>query len=264
MTSFLRRRWRLVLLLLVIVFVLFLGGYVLLFRTSIGQRLLGRLLDRPPNEAITRWFDWEHPAAQAAARAELVTRFDAPCPGYPFLIPTEGFVGGLPWNAAYGPYNILNPHPGIDIFGLGPLGTIPIYAAYDGWLTREEGWISTVIIRHDDPLRPGETIWTYYTHMASESGATSYIAPEFPSGTREVPVRRGQLIGYQGIYNGGPASYDIAMHLHFSIVMSDADGSYRNEAVFGNTLDPSPYFGLTLNDADSPEYPLSCLLPPVD
>ena len=51
--------------------------------------------------------------------SELATAFDAPCPGYPFLVPSAGLVGGLPWNAAYGPYNVLNPHPGIDIFGDG-------------------------------------------------------------------------------------------------------------------------------------------------
>lgn len=214
------------------------------------------LLQRPVNEAIRRWFD------DPAARDALATAFDAPCPGYPFLVPSSGFVGGLPWNAAYGPYNIFNPHPGIDIFGQGDLGTVPVRAAYDGWLTREADWVSSVIIRHDDPLNPGATIWTYYTHMANADGSADFIAAAFPPGAREVPVTRGQVIGYQGVYNGGPESRPVAMHVHFSIVKSDADGAYRNEAVFENTLDPSPYMGLTLNDADAPQFPLRCLPPP--
>lgn len=211
---------------------------------------------RPTNQALVRWFN------DPAARAELASDFQAPCPGYPFLVPSSGLVGGLPWNAAYGPYDAFNPHPGIDIFGLGAEGTVPVRAAYDGWLTREPGWVSAVIIRHDDPLHPGQTIWTYYTHMADLSGATSYILPRFPPGAQDVPVRRGELLGYQGVYNGGPGARRIAMHLHFSIVRSGADGQYLNEAVFANTLDPTPYLGLALNDPDGAQSPLPCLLPP--
>ncbi len=48
------------------------------------------------------------------------------------------------------------------------------------------------------------------------------------------------------------------MHVHFSIVTSEADGTFKNEAVIGNTLDPSPYFGMRLNIADLPERPIKC------
>lgn len=207
------------------------------------------LLSTPPNPALISWF------REPASRAALATAFDAPCPGYPFLVPSSGLVGGLPWGATYGPYNRLSPHPGIDIFGMGEPGTVPVRAAYDGLLTREPHWIASVIIRHDDPLNPGETIWTYYTHMADASGAVDYIDPAFPPGTVDAPVKQGQVIGYQGVYGGG------GLHLHFSIVKSDAEGVYRNEAVFANTLDPMPYLGLTLNAADNPEYPLRCRAP---
>jgi hypothetical protein len=37
------------------------------------------------------------------------------------------------------------------------------------------------------------------------------------------------------------------VHLHFSIVLDDGQGSFRNELEFDNTLDPSPYLGLPLN-----------------
>ncbi|MBN1284604.1 MAG: M23 family metallopeptidase [Anaerolineae bacterium] len=208
----------------------------------------------PQHPALLRWFD------EPASRAELASSFDAPCPGYPFLAPSSGLVGGLPWNSTAAPYNLLNPHPGIDIFGAGAPGTIPVYAAYDGMLTREADWVATVIIRHDDPLHPGETIWTYYTHMADQTGVESYIVPAFPPGTYEKPVQQGTLLGYQGLYNGG--SYLIGMHLHFSIVKSNPDGSYKNEAIFHNTLDPTPYLGLALNAADSPTFPQRCLPPP--
>jgi hypothetical protein len=46
---------------------------------------------------------------------------------------------------------VINPHPGIDIFGNGAVGTVPVYAAYDGYLTREATWISAVVLPHADP-----------------------------------------------------------------------------------------------------------------
>ncbi len=244
-----RRRWLLLLL------ILMLGAAVLLGHR--GLRSVARVIfRRPPNEALLRWF------REPSSRATLGTSFTAPCPGYPFLTPSSGLVGGLPWNAAYAPYNLFTPHPGIDIFGDGPEGTVPVYAAYDGLLTREEGWKSAVIIRHEDPLQAGRIIWTYYAHMASADGTRSYIVDRFPPGTVGAPVRQGELIGYQGSYNGGPGAAPIGIHLHFSIVRSDAAGHYLNEAVFANTLDPTPYLGLKLNNPQSADFPLRCLPPP--
>ncbi|MBN1966038.1 MAG: M23 family metallopeptidase [Anaerolineae bacterium] len=244
-----RRRW----LWLALPFVLIAGaGAAYLLR----YRVLPVLVRGEANDALVSWF------SDYGSREALATSFTEPCPGYPFLVPSAGLVGGLPYNAPYGPYNYFTPHTGIDIFGAGSVGTDPVYAAYDGWLTREADWVSAVIIRHDDPLYPGETIWTYYTHMANESGSQSYIEARFPPGAREVPVQQGELLGYQGLYNGGPGLAQIGLHLHFSIVRSDTDGSYRNESVFANTLDPTPYLGLPLNNTASELFPLRCLPAP--
>lgn len=246
------RRRHLLLLALLLLPVLIVGLY-LAYRGARGA--VSNLIRQPGNTALTSWF------TDPASRAGLGATFDAPCPGYPFLVPSSGLVGGLPWNAAYGPYTVFNPHPGIDIFGDGPAGTIPVVAAYDGYLTREPNWTSSVIIRHDDPLHPGQTIWTYYTHMANIAGTESYIQPEFPPGTSEVFVQQGQIIGYQGLYNGGSGAARIGLHLHFSIVKSDQTGHYLNETIFENTLDPTPYLGLALNDPTSDRFPLQCLPP---
>lgn len=188
-------------------------------------------------------------------RDRLTTEGGIACNNAPFILPASGFIGLL-WADPARPYNVLRRHPGVDIFGDGELGTVPNYAAYDGYLTRLPGWKSSVTMRHDDPLQPGRTIWTYYTHMASEDGAQSYIVDDFPPGTTDKWVEQGTLLGYQGTYSGtGPP---IAMHLHFSIVPSDETGRFLNEAVFENTLDPSPYLGLTLNFGDAPERPIRC------
>ena len=59
---------------------------------------------------------------------------------------------------------------------------MPVYAVADGLLTRLPGWKSAVAIQHDDPLRPGVKVWSYYAHMASATGR-SYIEPTLPAGT---------------------------------------------------------------------------------
>ncbi len=211
--------------------------YVLLSRARSNSR-----------PVIARWFD------DPASHASLMT-LRASCPGAPFVLPSDGFIGLL-WDDPAGPYNLFNTHSGIDIFGDGQPGEVPVYAAYDGLLTRLEPWLATVIIRHEDPLQPGRIIWTYYTHMANRDGSVSYVSDAFPPGTAGVPVRQGDLLGYQGDY-GGPGQ-TVGLHVHFSIVQSEADGSFKNEAQTGNTLDPSPYLGMTLNIRDLPERPISC------
>ncbi len=180
------------------------------------------------------------------------------CNDAPFMLPSSGFIGLL-WSDPAPPYADNRRHTGVDIFGLGAPNTVPIVAVYDGWLTRESDWKSTVIIRHDDPLQAGRTIWTYYTHMANRAGNVSFIAPSFPAGASEMFVKQGTMLGYQGEYAG--SGNPIAMHVHLSIVTSDAAGSYLNEAILDNTLDPSPYFGLPLNIGAAPARPIQCQAP---
>jgi len=168
------------------------------------------------------------------------------CGDAPFSFPSNGFVGYL-WGDSFRPFH---RHQGIDIFGGTEAGLTPVYAAYDGYLTREESWKSSLIIRvPEDPLHPGTQIWLYMTHLADSQG-NSLIAADFPPGTREKPVRRGDLLGYQGNYSGNPGS-PTGVHLHFSIVRDDGSGNYLNELEFENTLDPSPYFNLPLNGSDN-------------
>lgn len=166
------------------------------------------------------------------------------CGDAPFLIPTSGFAAFL-YNDHY---RNGRRHQGVDIFGSsGPerLGQTEVVAAYDGYLTRLPEWRSSVILRvPSDPLQPDRRIWIYYTHMADQDG-NSFIDPAFPSGSHEVFVPAGTLLGYQGNYSADPQN-PTGMHLHFSIVLDD-NGSFRNELEFHNTLDPSPYLGVELN-----------------
>lgn len=164
------------------------------------------------------------------------------CADAPFAMPTDGLIGFI-WGDSF---RIGHSHQGIDIFAGTESGITPVVAAYDGYLTRLDDWKSSLIIRvPEDPLHPGRQIWTYYTHLADEAGG-SYISEQFPSGTHEVFVEEGTLLGYQGNYSGTPNN-PTGVHLHFSIVKDDGSGSFLNELEIKNTLDPSPYFGLKLN-----------------
>lgn len=174
------------------------------------------------------------------------------CGDAPFVLPTNGYVGYL-WDDSFRPGH---RHQGIDIFGGGEPGDTPVYAAADGYLTRLPEWKSSLIIRlPEDPLQPGRQIWTYYTHMADRDGS-SLIAADFPPGTEEVFVLAGTLLGTQGNFSGTPGA-PTGVHLHFSIVLDDGGGRFRNELQIENTLDPSSYLGLNLNaHTNSSEIPL--------
>lgn len=200
------------------------------------------------NVAIGQYLN--NPQGNTHLETSALTR----CPDAPFIIPSDGFIGLL-WRDSAGPYTTLHRHTGIDIFAGQAEGTSPIFAVYDGWLTRLDDWQSTVIIRHDDPLQEGRTIWTYYTHMASRNGNESFIVPDFPQGTYDEPITQGTVIGYQGAYS---PQFPVATHLHLSIVTTNPDGSFRNEAVLENTLNPSPYFGMDLNADTNLDRPVQC------
>jgi len=176
------------------------------------------------------------------------------CGDAPFIMPTTGLIGFL-WDDSFRPGH---HHSGIDIFSGTGVGETPVYAAYDGFLSRLPDWKSSVIIRiPTDPLQPDRQIWTYYTHMADDGGR-SLIVDGFPPGSREIFVSAGTLLGYQGNYSGTPDN-PTGIHLHFSIVKDDGQGHFLNELEIDNTLDPSPYFGLALNGKENKDQIPACL-----
>jgi peptidoglycan LD-endopeptidase LytH len=200
------------------------------------------------NDTFAMWFSDDSEMQQS-----MVTALDAPCPGAPFLLPAEGWIGLLYADPRL-PYSETHRHQGIDIFTLGPPGTVPVYAAYDGYVSRNEYWVSAVIQRvPNDPLNPGRQIWLYYTHMAPADGETDFIEEAFPPGVEEVFVTQGTLLGYVGNYAG--PSGGISTHLHFSITQDNGLGGYTNESIFDNTIEPSRYFGIPMNYACAPDVP---------
>jgi murein DD-endopeptidase MepM/ murein hydrolase activator NlpD len=217
-----------------LIYVVFVAGALL----GVGYYLYRTL--RPSLARSARVVEWiRNPQAHPEWAVRAGTRCGADAP---FVIPTDGFIGYL-WDDSF---RLGHRHQGIDIFGGAEVGLTPVVAAYPGYLTRLPSWKSSVIVRlPEDPLQPGRQIWLYYTHMA-DPAANSFISPDFPPGTYEKYVEAGTRLGYQGDYSGDPYN-PVGVHLHFSIVLDDGLGNFRNELEIRNTLDPSPYLGLTLN-----------------
>jgi murein DD-endopeptidase MepM/ murein hydrolase activator NlpD len=206
--------------------------------TGLGYFLYRSL--RPSLGRSARVVEW---IRNPAAHPDWAVRAGTRCgPDVPFIFPTDGFIGYL-WDDKF---KIGHRHQGIDIFAGTGVDETPVVAAYPGYLTRLPDWKSSVIVRvPDDPLQPGRQIWVYYTHMADPAG-NSFIAADFPPGTYNKMVEAGTLLGHQGDYSGDPNN-PVGVHLHFSIVLDDSQGGFRNELDINNTLDPSPYLGLALN-----------------
>lgn len=187
------------------------------------------------------------------AHQDWITPAGLQCSGAPFIVPSGGYIGYL-----YGDsFQLGKRHQGIDIFGGTDAKVMPVYAPYDGFITREEGWKASLILRiPQDPLNPERQIWVYMTHLADRYG-NGLIDKTFPPGATEVPVKQGDLLGFQGDYSGDPRQ-PVGVHLHLSIVKDDGEGHYLNETVFSNTIDPSPYFGMDLNSKTAPKGPPRC------
>lgn len=210
---------------------------------GLGALFLANLLRNfrnPHSSQLWQWADGDE-----TIRSDLVTVQRDMCPEAFFILPTDGFIGLL-YGDTRPPYSAVSPHQGIDIFSNSDPGQTPVYAAYDGFISREDNWRSALIQRiPDDPVNPGRQIWLYYAHMADRNG-NSFIAAAFPPGTHEIFVKQGTLLGYTGDYNGG-ALRTVWVHLHFSIVEDDGYGGYANELEYANTIDPTPYLGLPVN-----------------
>ena len=206
--------------------------------TIVGGYYLYRFY-RPTSERLSTFRAWMN---DPATHSEWKLAAGSRCGEAPFIFPTDGMVGFL-WDDSFNPGH---RHQGLDIFGGEGVGLTPVVAAYPGYLTRLPEWKSSVIVRiPSDPLNSGRQIWTYYTHMATPDG-TSFISDEFPPGTFEKFIEAGTFLGYQGNYSGDPNN-PTGVHLHFSIVKDNGQGSFRNELEIRNTLDPSPYLGLRVN-----------------
>ncbi len=81
---------------------------------------------------VVRVIEW---IRNAEAHPDWAVAEKTRCGEAPFLLPTSGYIGFL-WGDAFRPGH---HHQGIDVFGGELAGVTPVYAAYDGYLSREPG-----------------------------------------------------------------------------------------------------------------------------
>ncbi|MFP4396096.1 MAG: hypothetical protein ACLFTI_12635 [Anaerolineales bacterium] len=177
------------------------------------------------------------------AELPLLNENGGQCPDAPWPLPTRSEMGMWWYSRALG------------LMAEAYENTAPVYAVADGLLTRREVWNDAVAIQHDDPLHPGETIWTFYGGMADAQNQRSFVAEAFPPGVEDIPVQAGELLGYQGRWWEGGTW----VHVHFALTPARADGSFPaalvdradetdeplpHELKEVGRIDPSPYLGV--------------------
>lgn len=134
------------------------------------------------------------------------------CPNSPWQIPSESDMGLFWYNRQ------------LILMGAGYTGEVPVHAIADGMLYQFPQWKTAVAIMHNNPFDPGRKIWSFYGDMAPAYNADSaYIDSRF-LGAEGVPVKAGDLIGYQGQWLG--PSQSTWVHLRFALIPADSDGGF--------------------------------------
>jgi hypothetical protein len=170
------------------------------------------------------------------------------CPGSSWRLPSDGSLG-IQWKDQT-----------IDFFGQGKEGSVPVYAVADGLLTRLPDWVDAVAILHEDPLRPGSKVWSVYGGMAAANGTDSFIVDDFPAGSKNIPVKSGELLGYQGSWSGTPL-WPTWAHTFFAVTKATQNDVFPKNITLPNILDPVPYLGLGLESGNENPQPLKCKEP---
>jgi hypothetical protein len=184
---------------------------------------------------------YKPPAAASTTKIET-------CPGAPWRLPTDGSLG------------LTMGIDSIAFYGQGQEASIPVYAVADGLLTRPPDRLDAVAILHGDPQRPEKKVWVFYGDMADANGTDSFVVQDFPPGSTNIPVKSGQLLGYQGSWRGTPP-WPKWVHLSILLVDANPQNTLPKEITSADILDPVPYFGLSVDSGNKNLQTLKCEQP---
>ena len=93
--------------------------------------------------------------------------------------------------------------------------------------------------------------------MADANGAESYVLEDFPPGIENIPVKSGQVLGYQGSWSGLPLRPKW-VHASFAVVDALGQNTFPEEITAQITLDPVSYLGLNIEAGNTHLQPLKC------
>jgi hypothetical protein len=181
------------------------------------ERWTPEMLDVIQEHYVASEFEADTILFRPRSTAGISLPVDGACPGAAWPFPSSGALG-LRW------YNKT-----LSLMGIGYDNTVPVYAVADGQLMRRADWPDAVAILHDDPLNPGQQVWAFYGGMSSREGETSYVSGTFPPGSMDIPVKAGELLGYQGSFRYAWT------HLHFAVVPPLPDGTFPAALVWRDT-----------------------------
>jgi 4-amino-4-deoxy-L-arabinose transferase-like glycosyltransferase len=222
------------------------SAIILYDRPWVNERWTAEMLEAITQSYILVDIVAENKIYKAAERAVTAT-VDA-CPTVAWRMPSDGSLG------------IQLVNDGIDFFGNAKEASAPVYAMADGTLTRRPDWVDAVAILHEDPLRPGEKVWAFYGGMAAGNGTDSFVSEDFPAGITDIPVKSGQLLGYQGTWSGTP-QWPKWVHVFIALVDAHGKSSQPQNITSADLLDPAPYLGLIVESGKDYPQPLKCKEP---
>jgi hypothetical protein len=134
------------------------------------------------------------------------------CPDAPFQLPTQADMG-MYWKDGQ-----------VLMLGNERSGEIPVFAVADGFLYQFPEWDTAVAIQHEDPLDPGNTIWSFYGDLAPAFDKFNPIIETPYIKAKGIPVKAGDLIGYQGRWLG--PSQQTWVHLRFTLLPASKSGDF--------------------------------------
>jgi hypothetical protein len=120
--------------------------------------------------------------------------------------------------------------------------------------------VDVLAILHDDPMRPGKKVWAMYGGMSGANGVDSFVAENFPEGTTNLPVKSGQLLGYQGSWSETP-QWPKWVHMSFALTDGTTQQALPENAISADVLDPAQYLGLIVESGNESPQPLKCKQP---
>lgn len=168
------------------------------------------------------------------------------CPAGVWPLPTSVYMG----------YRVENGW--LSLYGAGPEGAVPVEAIAAGEVYRLEHFpAGSLAVVHQDPLNPGERVILFITEMRSSRAGDSLIPDTFSMGTEGLVVNPGEILGYQAMWAGSAYKQDW-LHVTLGIAPYDPRFLVQPELLTNNLLDPSAYFGISLDQESDYVKPVIC------
>lgn len=146
----------------------------------------------------------------------------------------------------------------LTFYGAGQEGDVPVTALADGEVYRPSTFPEgTLLIVHQDPLKPTQKVITLFSDMVSYRDQTELIIESFQKGAAGERVEQGGLVGYQSMWSGELYKPDWS-HVKFGVAPFDIKFLEDYDLLLENLIDPSAYFGILVDKDTKNIRPITC------